>query len=173
MNHVLVVNQMNNDLAAMTVDKFEDYDSDNGFSKLKNDDTLLWLPNLLNVESQVFKLIDVIDDQNLKLNKIVMLAIAGVNGEILTDQQEKLWGSDFENLILDSQYAIKMIDELEMPYTIVRIPIVVNEETAVEISNEGSQFKGSQIGLHQLADVVVEACLTDHYLNQSIGVSEG
>ncbi|CUS25550.1 hypothetical protein FC70_GL001061 [Paucilactobacillus oligofermentans DSM 15707 = LMG 22743] len=173
MNHVLVVNQMNNDLAAMTVDKFEDYDLDNVFSKLKNDDILLWLSNSSNVESQVFKLIDVIDDQNLKLKKMVMLVIAGVNGEIMIDQQEKLWGPDFENLILDSQYAIKMIDELEMPYIIVRIPIVVNEETAVEISNEGSQFKGNQIGLHQLADVVVEACLTDHYLNQSIGVSEG
>ena len=95
-----------------------------------------------------------------------------MNGEVEEPRLQQWWGSDYQNLVLDYQYAIKMIDELELPYTIVRTtPIVINATTAV-ISNEGTGINGDRIGQSQLAEVLSEACQPNRYLNQTIGISE-
>jgi hypothetical protein len=172
MTRVLIVDQLNKGLATLIKPTVLESVTVNSFDQLQQDDILLWLPNDSDVDQQVFGLIDTIDGKQIKLSKIVMLSIAGVNGEVEEPRLQQWWGSDYQNLVLDYQYAIKMIDELELPYTIVRTtPIVINATTAV-ISNEGTGINGDRIGQSQLAEVLSEACQPNRYLNQSIGISE-
>ncbi len=65
-----------------------------------------------------------------------------------------------------------MIDELEIPYTIVRAAPQTNASTSVKVSNEGSPLQGDLVNVDSLATIIANACSIDQYTNQSIGVSD-
>lgn len=137
-----------------------------------NADVIAWLAAGKAVDDEVFDLIDQIDRRNVAPNKIVMLSLAGINEEVGSEKLATWYGGDVTSLILAYQYAVKMIDELEIPYTIVRTAPVVNRETALTITNEGQLLAGNEIGINQLGQVIADACGPEHYDNQSIGVSD-
>ncbi|WP_137598132.1 NAD(P)H-binding protein [Paucilactobacillus kaifaensis] len=133
---------------------------------------LIWLPNAASVDNDVFELVDAIDQRKINPQKIVMLAVAGINDEVEPTQLEQRFGSQYSDTILAYQYAVKMIDELELPYTVIRAAKTIVEPTTSVISNEGQPILGTQIGERQLALLVAKAVLTDQYLNQSIGIAD-
>lgn len=140
--------------------------------KLQAADTIVWLAPGGPVDDQVFDLIDQVDARPQPPMKIVMLSLAGINDEVPQAQLNQWYGAQCEDLILAHQYAVKMIDELEIDYTIVRSVPVTNQETSLRVTNEGQPVTGTQIGIAKLATVISQACDPTQYRNQSIGVSE-
>ncbi|KIS03379.1 NAD(P)H-binding protein [Paucilactobacillus wasatchensis] len=133
---------------------------------------LVWLPNEDAVDEDVFALVDAIDRRQLAPHKIVMLAVAGINDEVDTAKLKQQLGSNFADKINAFQYATKMLDELEVPYTLIRATKIVADKTPSVITNEGEPVRGDQIGVAGVADLVMIAATTDRYLNQSVGISD-
>lgn len=139
---------------------------------LKTAQVVVWLAENPRVDDQVFDLIGLLDQRAKVPEKIVMLSIAGVNDEVDTKKLSSWYGDEYGDLILSYQYAIKMIDELEIPYTIVRAAPQTNDSTSVKVSNEGSPLQGDLVNVDSLATIIANACSIDQYTNQSIGVSD-
>ena len=64
-----------------------------------------------------------------------------------------------------------MIDEFELPYTIIRALPITNEETSLKVISEGNTLEGKEIGLGQVAQIIEQAVTTDDFRNQSIGIA--
>lgn len=99
-----------------------------------------------------------------------MLSIPGTADDASLEQVEKWYGKKARSLIMMHQYAIKMIDELELPYTIVRIPPLTTDETSAKIIAEGQPMTGGKLGIDQLVAVLQSIFDTERYRNQSIGI---
>lgn len=139
--------------------------------KLQSQDALCWLPMPNDpVDQDVYDLVDLIDDSHEVPKKIVMLSIAGTADDATKVQLESWYGKPALDTVLAHQYAIKMIDELEFPYVIVRSLPIVPRETGLKIVDEGQPLTGQSVGLNQAAQVLKEALATDRYRNQSIGI---
>lgn len=133
--------------------------------------TLCWLPaTLAPVDELVNGLVHYVDQADQAPVKIVFLTAAGICDDLTDDQARQFYGSNFQDILYAHQYALKMIDELELPYTAVRAPQVVDEDTGLSVTAEGQPLSGLQIGRKQLADLLAMVMTTDRYLNQSIGV---
>ncbi len=104
-----------------------------------------------------------------------MLSIPGTADDASLEQVEKWYGKDARSMIMAHQYAIKMIDEFEIPYTIVRIPPLTLTNTSVSVVDEGQPMTGDKLGINQLVLIFQTVLETNRYLNQSIGIvnSEG
>ena len=87
-----------------------------------------------------------------------------------SEQEKQLYGKHYEDVIYANQYAVKMIDELELPYTAVRVPEVIPEKTKAAVTAEDEPLAGLQVGRQQLASLLATAMTTDRYVNQSIGL---
>jgi hypothetical protein len=145
--------------------------STNFKAQFRAGDVLCWLP-LPNdyVDDEVQELATLIDKSIFLPTKIIMLSIPGTADDASLEQVEKWYGKNARSMIMSHQYAIKMIDEFEIPYTIIRIPPLVTDDTSAKIIAEGQQMSGDQLGINQLIPVLQTAIETNHYLNQSIGI---
>ena len=99
-----------------------------------------------------------------------MLSIPGTADDASLEQVEKWYGKDARSMIMMHQYAVKMIDEFEIPYTIVRIPPLMLTNTSVSVIGEGQPMTGNKLGINQLVSIFQTVLETNRYLNQSIGI---
>lgn len=137
----------------------------------QNGDVWCWLPMANDpVDEQVYELVELIDQQAVSPRKIVMLSMAGTADDANNDQLKSWYGPRAVEMALNHQFAIKMIDELEFPYVIVRTLPLVNQTTALKIVPEGRLLTGEKIGMPQAIQVLIQAINTDQYRNQSIGI---
>ena len=102
-----------------------------------------------------------------------MLSVAGTANDASEDQIRQWYGKRGQQLILAHQYSVKMIDELELPYTIIRTIPLTTAVTSSHIVAEGKVMHGQQVGLTQLAELIEQLVVTDDYRNQSIGLASG
>jgi hypothetical protein len=133
---------------------------------------IVWLAPVERADDRVFELIDQIDARATAPEKIVMVTLAGINGEVPDEQLTRWYGDAAQELMLAHQYATKMIDELEIDYTLIRRVPLVDEETPVQVTNEGQPVMGTRIGMQALSEIIVQACDPTVFRNQSIGVSD-
>jgi hypothetical protein len=115
-------------------------------------------------------IVDQIENGTIKVNKIVFLATAGMDNEI---DPQWLEVQDLKELLLEVKYVAKLVDETELPYTILRPVEVQNEvqEDGFDIIAEGQQITDAKISEDALGQAVLEAIVTNNYINQSIGIS--
>lgn len=172
MGRVVLIENRNDDLAARILKKMPDAVVSTNFKiQLQSGDVLCWLPMAKEyVDDEVLQLADLIDKSIFQPVKIIMLSIPGTADDASTEQVEKWYGKDARSMIMMHQYAVKMIDEFEIPYTVVRIPPLVDAETAAEVLAEGQSMTGGKLGLNQLVENMQRVIETDRYLNQSIGI---
>lgn len=122
----------------------------------------------IGMDEEFEQLVDRIEDEKIKIRKIVFLATAGMDKEISPE-----WlgdGRQVKELILEVQYVAKLVDETEIPYTILRPVEVQNEVQEVEIIAEGEKIVNVKVSQKGLEDLIKQAILTNNYLNQSIGI---
>lgn len=172
MGRVVLVEDRGDNLAADIIKKVPDAVVSTNFKvQLQAGDVLCWLP-LPNdyVDDQVQELADLIDKSAFLPRKIVMLSIPGTADDASLGQVEKWYGKKARSLIMMHQYAIKMIDELELPYTIVRIPPLTTEKTSAKMIAEGQPMTGGKLGVDQVVAVLQSIFDTERYRNQSIGI---
>ncbi|QLL70875.1 saccharopine dehydrogenase related protein [Lactobacillus sp. 3B(2020)] len=131
-----------------------------------------WIPNFDTPDLGVEKLVEWVDQASAKIQKIVMLAPAGTADDATVDQLATWYGKKGQQLMLDGLYAVKMVDELEFPYTVIRVLPLTKQRITGKIYQEGQSLLGQVTPQDTLVKVFAEALTTDKYLNQSIGVAD-
>lgn len=87
------------------------------------DQSIVWIPDPLSpVDQAVMDLVALVDRSAQQPAKLVMWSVPGTADDAEPAQVATWYGQQGPNLVQAHQYAIKMIDELELPYTIVRTP---------------------------------------------------
>lgn len=140
--------------------------------QLPDHSTLCWLvPSQAPVDELVMGLVQLVDHGKAPA-KIVMLTAAGICDDLDRDGLKQLYGDDYSQLIFAHQYAVKMVDELEIPYTVIRIPkLVPAAQTGVVVTKENQPLHSLELSQNQLIRILAEAMMTDRLLNQSLGIS--
>lgn len=134
-------------------------------------DLLCWLPTVNEpVDDEVQDLAAAIDRAVFAPQKIVMLSIAGTADDASPDQVKHWYGKHAQQAVWAHQYAVKMIDELELPYVVVRSLPLVEGNGPLQIVDEGQAMTGEHVGDQALAAVLQTALTTPRYDNHSIGV---
>lgn len=135
-------------------------------------DQLCWLPEISEpVDEEVQELAARIDQGVFGPQKIVMLSMMGTADDATPAQLQQWYGRDAQKYLWAHQYAIKMIDELELPYTIIRTLPLTGTAGPVAVIPEGQAVTGTGVNEENLAKMIEQVLLTDRYRNQSVGIS--
>ena len=133
--------------------------------------TLCWLaPRKAPVDELVMGLVQLVDDGHAPA-KMVMLAAAGICNDVDEAGLRQLYGDDYQDLLFAHQYAVKMVDELEIPYTVIRVPRLTDVISPSVITPENQPVASLQLNRDQLVKTIARAMTTDQLVNQSIGLS--
>lgn len=102
--------------------------------------------------------------------RTVMRSVAGIDNEV-TETLHYEGVSDTGEFLKQQRYAIKIVDEAELPYTILR-PVAVVPETSgsVQLINEGEPVPAQPVSETDFVRVVVDELRHSTHLNQSIAV---
>lgn len=134
-------------------------------------DIICWLANdKLRVDQEVNEMVTMLDHWHVHPAKIVMKSVAGTADDATDQQLTKWYGADSRQLVADHLYAIKMIDELEFPYTIVRALPLTDQPVQRQLTAEGQPMVGQFSNIDDVAQVIAEACSPDQLKNVSIGI---
>ena len=131
-----------------------------------------WLPDFSAPDLGVEKLVAAVDANPVAPQKIVMLSPAGTADDADLDQLISWYGANASTLLGDALYAVKMVDELELPYTVIRTLPVVRQGGGQKLSPEGEPMQGQATNQAVLAHLFGTALQTAQYQNQSIGLGE-
>lgn len=130
-----------------------------------------WLPAIDDpVDEQVQAIVNVIDHARTQPAKIVVWSPAGTADDAHPEQLQQWWGQNWQSIIAAYLYMVKMIDELEYPYTVVRSLPIVEHGAAGKLTNEEELMTGESVSAQAVADTIVQAC-RGKFTNESIGVS--
>lgn len=173
MGRIVLVSQRHDQLVPTIMKNVPDAVAATNFKiELQAGDVLCWLPVATElVDDEVQDLAALIDRSLFSPAKIVMLSVAGTADDADDHQLKRWYGKQAMQIVLAHQYAVKMIDEFELPYTIIRTLPLTGEKTAVQIVDEGKKLDGEKVGVDQVAKVVERVATTTDFQNQSIGVA--
>lgn len=172
MGRVVIVSRRHDQLAKMIMEKSYDAVVATNFKiEFQQGDQLCWLPLPGEaVDDEVQELATLIDQSVFLPTKIVMLAIAGSADDASPAQLTKWYGKNAVEDALAYQYAVKMIDEFEIPYTIIRALPLGDHGGPVKVIDEGEKMTDGQVGVQAAAEVILTALSSTKYRNQSIGI---
>ena len=88
------------------------------------------------VDDEVQELAELIDHSLFLPSKIVML-IAGTADDATNQQLQEWYGQQAAQTVLLINMRL-MIDEFELPYTIIRALPITNEEASLKVVSEGN-----------------------------------
>lgn len=175
MARVVIVNTRHDSLAAALMKLLPDAVATSSFNfRLEEQDQICWLPQMADpVDDEVNGLVKLIDSSVMQPSRIVMLSMAGTTDDAASALLQKWYGRRALGQVMAYQYAVKMIDELELPYTIVRTaPLSQSEGTGqVIVTAEGEKLPDWHLSVAQLADTFKLILESGAYKNQSIGVT--
>lgn len=102
--------------------------------------------------------------------RTIMRSVAGIDEEV-TDTLMYPGITDVDEFLKQQRYGIKIVDEAEMPYTVLR-PIINDQagEGKVQLINEGQPVPDKPITEAAFAQVVVDEIQNGTHINQSIAV---
>ncbi|GEN95713.1 NAD(P)H-binding protein [Pediococcus ethanolidurans] len=114
---------------------------------------------------------DAIETHNIQLEKIVFRSVAGVNDEYPLEEIKAVT-HDQDEFIKQQQYAGKLVDESEIPYTILRPTNMRNsDQLSYQLIEEGKTMKDAQdVSVDAIAQVLSKAISGNQFKNQSIGI---
>lgn len=173
MGRTVIVSQRHDQLSQLIMRKRYDAVAVSNFKlEFQRGDQLCWLPRVSEpVDDEVQELANLIDRSLFVPSKIVMLSMVGTADDATSDQLHQWYGKNAQEYLWAHQYAIKMIDELEFPYTIIRaLPLTATAAPAA-ITNEGQAVSGQGVSEAELAGIIDRVLSTDQYNGKSIGVA--
>ena len=134
-------------------------------------DIICWLPaDNSRVDLAVGDLVALLDHSAAQPAKIIMKSIAGTADDASDQQLTSWYGENAQQMVMDHLYAIKMIDELEYPYTVIRTLPLVEQPIDRSVMKEGQQFSGKNSSLQITSQLMKKAIMTDEFQNQSVGI---
>lgn len=132
---------------------------------------LCWLaPLTAPVDELVMGLVRLVDAGQAPA-RIVMLAAAGICDDVEPAGLHQLYGDDYSSLLFAHQYAVKMVDELEIPYTVLRVPHIGGPQRPVAVTAENQPLASLTVSQASVVHALQTALATEKYVNQSVGIS--
>ncbi len=173
MGRTVIVSRRHDQLSRLLMEQLYDAVAVSSFKiEFKRGDQLCWLAQPGDpVDDEVQDLAKLIDQSVFLPRKIVMLSMAGTADDADVNQLKKWYGKGAQEYLWAHQYAVKMIDEFELPYTIVRALPIVETTAKAKITAEGQAITGTGVSDRALAKVLGQILDSDQYDGQSIGVS--
>lgn len=167
-----IINQGAPALAAAVAVALPDATLTNNFNgQLIVDQSLIWLPDPRGpVDQQVADLVALVDRSAIPPAKLVMWSVPGTADDAEPAAVAPWFGTRGSDLVLAHLYAVKMIDELEDPYTIVRTPPLTTG-SAGRLVGEGHPVSGAAVGIDLVARTLARAARPATYRNQSLGIT--
>ncbi|MTV81380.1 NAD(P)H-binding protein [Secundilactobacillus folii] len=101
--------------------------------------------------------------------RTVMRSVAGIDHE-LTGKWTYAGIDDSASFLKQQRYAIKIVDEAEMPYTVLRPLISAKGDTAYQLVNEGQPVAVKPVTPETYAKVAAGEILDGTHVNQSIAI---
>lgn len=172
MNRIVIINQGQTELCRALSQELDHCLVLDDFQwSLEPSDIICWLPaDNSRVDLTVADLVALLDRSATQPAKIIMKSIAGTADDASDQQLTSWYGKNAQQMVMDHLYAIKMIDELEYPYTIIRSLPLVEQPIDRSVMNEGQQFSGKNSSLQATSQLMKKAIMTDEFQNQSIGI---
>lgn len=172
MTRVIIVNQGQENLSQALNEQLPGATIKNDFNwQPRTQDVICWLPaDKFRVDLAVNDLVTMLDKSGAKPAKLVMKSVAGTADDAGPEQWRAWYGQDAQNVVMDHLYSIKMIDELEFPYTIVRSLPLTERPVDRDLMEEGQPFQGQHSNLDQVAKILAQATQLNQFQNQSIGI---
>ncbi|MDO4903252.1 MAG: NAD(P)H-binding protein [Limosilactobacillus sp.] len=172
MGRTVIVSRRHDQLSQMIMKQMPDAVAMTSFKiEFQQGDQLCWLPLLSDpVDEQVLELAKLIDQSIFLPRKIVMLSMAGTADDADEASLNQWYGKKAQEYLWAHQYAIKMVDEFELPYTIIRA-LPATDNSHATITDEGQPLTGTGVSDSALADVITKVLQSDRYNGKSIGVS--
>lgn len=173
MGRTVIVSRRHDQLSRLLMEQLYDAVAVSSFKiEFKRGDHLCWLAQPGDpVDDEVQDLAKLINQSIFLPRKIVMLSMAGTADDADISQLKKWYGKSAQEYLWAHQYAVKMIDEFELPYTIVRALPIMATTTKAKITAEGQSITGTGVSEQALAKVLSQVLDSDQYDGQSIGVS--
>ncbi len=126
----------------------------------------------LDVDLQIGAVIQALDRVNPPLEQFIMLSTAGIDNELT----EEVTYQDVDNnkeYLNQQRYAVKLVDEYEIPYTILR-PVKIDDEQSGELDviDEGISMQYGRVSADNVANTAAKVVEYQQFINQSIGLIE-
>ncbi|EHO45332.1 NAD(P)-binding oxidoreductase [Lentilactobacillus kisonensis] len=115
-------------------------------------------------------LFDGIDDVQPPISHFVMLSYAGVDDELpVQPSYENV--KNLTEFIKQQRYAIKIVDESEIPYSIIRVPKLIDRANSkYQLFNEGEAMPNGEVSNEAVARLVLAAFKDNQLINRSVGI---
>jgi len=180
MEKVLIISQNDNVTDIISKQLVSDFNVQQFNGDLNSDadyqaalvDTSVVITVLGPLDSDIYfdHLFDAIFDAGIQLNHFVMVTYSGIDDEVIGGR-EYLGVSDVKEFIKQQRYAAKIVDEAEMPYTIIRAGRLVDgSNNEVELYDEGQPMPNETLSYASLAELIYRTITTHEHINKSIGV---
>lgn len=115
-------------------------------------------------------LFEAIDEVQPQITDIVMLSYAGVDDE-LASPVDYDGVKDQKEFMKQQRYAIKIVDESEIPYSIIRMgQLKDNQVTKYELFNEGTKMPARTVSPRAVAKLAYEMLIEQKFINHSVGI---
>ncbi|WP_429971743.1 NAD(P)H-binding protein [Fructilactobacillus sp. Tb1] len=150
-----------------------DYTKEETYQNLPKDLTIMAsFVGPMDVDLVMEAFFDAVRHQHIKLEKTIMVSTAGIDNEV--DGELDYPGvTDVTEYLREQRYAIKIIDEEEIPYTIFRPVNVINSKAGTpKLINEGEKVPVGNVSHETIAKFVVAAITENKFKNQSIALIE-
>lgn len=138
--------------------------------QLKDVDWILAAVGVKDADLDFESLFDAIDEVAPHISHFIMLSYAGVDDE-LTAPIHYRDVADPTEFIKQQRYAIKIVDESEIPYSIVRmVTLTDGPRTEYDLYNEGVKMPAGQVAASNVADLVFDMLVNQKLINRSVGI---
>ncbi|GAY72557.1 NAD(P)H-binding protein [Lentilactobacillus kosonis] len=115
------------------------------------------------------QLFDAIFDAEIQLDHFIMVTYSGIDNEVIGGR-EYSEVTDIDEFIKQQRYAAKIVDEAEMPYTIIRAGrLTEGIPSEVKLYAEGQLMPNNSLSYNSLAELVSQTITTHSHINESIG----
>ena len=117
-------------------------------------------------------IVEALDQVNPSLQQFVMLSTAGIDNELLGTVVYP--GVENNKEYLNQQrYAAKLVDEYEIPYTILRPVRIVDDSVGkLEVIDEGENMDYGEVSADSVAKIAAQVVEYQQFVNQSVGLIE-
>ncbi|EEI72756.1 NAD(P)-binding oxidoreductase [Lentilactobacillus hilgardii] len=134
-----------------------------------------WLLSALgpeDVDLDFEELFDAIDQAAPKIQHFVMLSYAGIDDEL----KSPMVFPEVKNrqeFIKQQRYAIKIVDESEIPYSIIRMSSLMDgKRSDYQLFNEGNKMSVGSVSAKNVADLIFDAFVNQKLINHSVGIMD-
>ena len=116
-------------------------------------------------------LFDAIHRVRPPLKQFLMLSSAGIDHEI-SGRMQYPGVTDWKEYLNEQRYAAKVVDEEEIPYTILRPVEIVKSlaKSKPEVIEEGVPVPAGRVSYQNVAKIALDVIIQKKYLNQSIAI---